>query len=383
MVPTGFNSFIGGVRTDLMDIFEPLGANTKLTYNTGFKSYKNANQDLTDLFKPYPGTGTKADITNYKVFSTGLDRCDTFQPTIFPTLTDFTTASGLVPQACCMYQNYAIILNNSTTMFRSANYGITFTTVSGSFAGSFRYVAMYQNNAIAVSTTSVYTSSDYGVTWTLRSGNGLIATTGYAGCAIYDVLMMVADQANGRLYFSTNGGLNWSFQSMNYPRGLAITKNGANYVVVVGLLNASSGGSPIACNICATFNPAVTSNTFSSTTYTGQVPFIIALDGQYGVCCSTAGASNKTIKYSTNYGQTWTDVTAAITTSCFSVSLSGGNAIVTTFSTTYYTSSDNGQTWTTRTSTDATTTAANYGTRFTSYTYNASTPSKFFYGVLG
>jgi len=381
MNPSGFFTYLGNTKTDLKDVFEPL-ATTK-TSDTRFKSRNNANKDLSELFEPYI-SGTKADPTNYKVFSTGLDLCDTFQPTVFPTQADFTTANGFVPQACCMYQNYAIILNNSTTMLRSTNYGITFTTVSGPpFAGSFRYVAMYQNNAIAVSTSGVYTSTDYGATWTLRSGNGLITTTGYAGCAIYDVLMMIADQANGRLYFSTNGGVNWSFQSMNYPRGLAITKNGANYVVVVGLLNASSGGSPSACNICATFNPAVTTNPFSSTTYSGQIPFLIALDGQYGVCCSTAGASNKTIKYSTNYGQTWTDVTAAITESCFSVSLSGGNAIVTTFNTTYYTSSNNGQTWTAQTSADATTTAANYGTHFTSYTYNANTPSKFFYGVLG
>lgn len=310
---------------------------------------------------------------------------------IFPTLntTPLTTNSTNL-QASAMYQNIIIAVSGSNgAMRRSTNYGQTFSAVTNantSFTNAaWRYIAIdpiQPLQAIAVSTTNVFTSNDSGATWTLRTTT---SSTNNTGCYCYNGLMMVADQANSRLYFSTNNGVSWAFQSFSFPRGLAITQNGSNYVVVVCGLNSTTGNTPQLFQICSNFNPAVTNNSFVNCTFSGSIPLLVALDGQYGVAVVFPGSGAITrIKYSSNFGQNWTEVSPAITTQTTSVSISGGYAVVTGFNTTYYTSTNNGQSWTQRTTSDRwATTGTNYGASiavFTSTTNGVNTQC--YYGSI-
>jgi hypothetical protein len=308
-------------------------------------------------------------------------------PVIFPTLnsTPLTTNSTNL-QGSAMFENYVLTVSNASgSMRRSTNYGATFNTVTNANTNftnaAWRYVAIYQNQAIAVSTTNVFTSNDYGATWTIRT---TATTTNNSGCTIYNGLMIVADQANSRLYFSSDNGATWRFQSFAFPRGCAVTQNGTTYVVVVCGMDSGSGVNPLLFRICSNFNPAVTTNSFVNCTFSGTVPLLVDLDGQYGVAVCLAGATSR-IKYSTNYGQNWTNVSPSINTQLASVSLSGGYAIVTGYVTTYYTSNNNGQTWTTRTTTDTfATTGANYGSRAVVFTRSSVTTANAlcYYGTL-
>ena len=382
---TGFYTNVGGIKTDLIDMFDP--RSSAKTTNTGFKTV--TNDDLADIFEPYPGAGNKATITGY-VGGSGVDLCNTFKKvTPFPTQNPSTlTTTNTSIQSVCMYQNYVLIVSQSYgSMLRSTNYGATFSAITYPSNSNFtnalwRYVAMNQNQAVAVSTTSVFTSNDYGVNWTHRT---VITSTNFSGCAMYNGLMAVADQANSKLYYSTDNGGSWLSQSYPFPRGLAITMNGTNYVVVVSGMDTATGVSPTNFSVFNTFNPSVISNLFVTATYSGTAPLVLALDGQYGLASCYTGTGPR-IKYSTNYGQNWYD-TATINDvyGLTSVSLSRGYGIITNIRTCYI-SNDNGQTWNilnppANYTTNSYSTAANYGVRHT--LYNGNAPNTFCnYGAI-
>lgn len=381
MNPTGFFVDVGGVKTDLKDVFEPL--TTTKTSDTGFKSVNNANKDLAELFEPYPGTGTKAETTKYVVYSTGLDLCDIFTKKVptYPTLsTSPSTAANT--QYSAMYQSVVLTANRSSGVVRrSTDYGKTFFEVTNAnFSGlNWRCIKIDQNQAIAVSTVSVFTSNDYGDTWTLRTPT----STNFSGAAIYNGLMIAADQANNKLYFSADNGVSWLSQTISFPRGCAVTMNGSSYVVVVCNMNSANGAVGSGFQICNNFNPAVTTNTFVSCTFKGVSPIDVALDGQYGVCVSYTGTLPG-IKYSIDYGQRWLLADVIPTTGFTMASLSGGFAIATVgASNSYYISNDYGQTWTTLTGPQSyVDCGVNYSNWFTLCTMSATPSSFYYYGAV-
>jgi photosystem II stability/assembly factor-like uncharacterized protein len=271
-----------------------------------------------------------------------------------------------------MYKSFVLTGNRDGGLMRRSTdsgknfYQVTFESNTNFTGANWRYIAMDQTQAIAVSNTNVFTTNDSGASWTERTTT---STTNNTGCALYNGLMIVADQENSRLYYSTDNGANWNFQTVNFPRGCAISQNGTTYVVLITGMTTSISAIPSNCNICTNFNPAVTTNTFVNTTYSGAIPFLVALDGKYAVACCQSGGTNKSIKYSTNFGANWTDISENITVNCSAVSISNGYAFVApTTNTNYYISNNYGQNWQTRTAPATATTVANFSDRGTFFT---------------
>ncbi len=227
---------------------------------------------------------------------------------------------------------------------------------------------MDQTQAIAVSTDNVFTSNNSGATWTVRLN--VPTSTNFTGCAIYKGLMMVADQANSKILYSTNNGASWLSQDISFPRGCAIAMDGTAYVVLVTGMDSATGSIPQYLLICDNFDPTSTTNGFYSPVYNEPHPFLVALDGKYGVACRPSDAnSNKTILYSANFGRTWTEISENITADFSALSISNGYAMVRqTGSSTYYISNNYGQNWQSRTAPNSVTTVANFSDKGTFFT---------------
>ena len=391
MKPTGFFVNVGGVKTDLIGIFDARRS-AKIS-DTGFKSFNNNNLDLADIFEPYT-SGTKAATTKYVVYSTGLDLCDVFAR--FPL---FPTASGTIISSSTerffwisIYDNWVLAVRNmnggtSNSIYYSNDYGKSWTTYTnaGWSSLSWRGVASYGTNAVACSTTSVWVTSNK-TSWTNVTPGG--SSSNLFGVSIYENRVLLADGTNGLYSYTLESS--WIKQTdtdITYPRSVSITKNGANYIVVVCCTANSALNEPTNVIYCSNFNTSVGNNVFTSAKlkvnqqYTVLAPpGCVSMDGLNGVCCSFTGNTPAStgfsrIKYTTDGGALWTDSKsggANISNALYVCSLSGNIAIAGGYSSTYFISTDTGMTWTSLLVTNPLSACAVYNDKIVAPDYSAN-----------
>jgi len=364
MNPSGFFTYVGNTKTDLIDVFDPL-IGTK-TNNTGFRSTNNNNKDLAELFEPYV-TGTKAAATKYRVFSTNKDLSDTFKAvTPFPTYNGGVDQS-LMPQRAqymCINNNNALVCYPNNYMYYSNNYGKTYTqsNVDGALntAKTWRGVAIYGANAVACDVSNIYYSTNYGASFTKLTAP-TDSVNSFTGVAIYEnYALAVTTNGTGKLYVSTNSGASFNQITSTisgaggFYRQPSISKRpDGSYNAVISVFDIAT---PANCKIkytnnftgsttADTYRDASINNASVNTVFNGGL--IAQLDGNNGVACSFSGAdSTKCFVYTTDGGASWSYGSSSVTGSYVHSVAIDGSFCIGSGGATYYISKNSGVSWT-------------------------------------
>jgi hypothetical protein len=348
MTNTGYKVLGGGA--DFSTLFEPLYS-TPISYNTNYKTA--VNDDLTDIFQPFVNGGSQVTVTGYKDIS-GNDLNTTFMKKrtdyiAFPTTTSSPSYYLDQVQGSCIWGQYAIMVWNgfqsgsngglTSGFYYSSNFGASFTksTTAGTTAKLGRYCAIWRNYAFASSDVDLWRSTNYGVTWTIVGSGGFGASR-----PIAILNNMVITSTGSTLYVSNDYGVTWSALGGSNPTGyfpgVSITKN-ANSSTTFTAVICSSTQSFRCINFTGTANDVfITSTTNATTGYN-------YLRSSGSVC--VAGGDNG-ISYSLDYGDNWvaSNVTARLLGLGFSQNIGLALGFLNNI---YYISRDFGKTWTTYT----------------------------------
>ncbi len=159
---------------------------------------------------------------------------------------------------------------NDGRLYTSSDYGATWTErivpgVDPNGEGSGRNRNWYAlasdddgSSLIAGNATGrLYTSSDYGTTWVERRPAGDTQQYWKSVASNYDGTYLVAGAEDNRLYTSANGGANWTERRPNGDqkwmwRAVSTDTTGAN--IIVGIYDVNSGGVYISTDYGATWD---------------------------------------------------------------------------------------------------------------------------------
>jgi len=338
-------------NVDLSTLFEPLYS-IPITYSTNYKTA--VNDDLSDVFQPFVNGGSQVTTTGYKDIS-GNDLNSIFMKKrtdyiAFPTLGSGSYYLDQV-QGTSMWGQYAILVWNgfqsgsnsglSSGFYYSSNFGASFTksTTAGTTAKLGRYCAIWRNYAFASSDVDLWRSTDYGVTWTIVGSGGFAASR-----AMAILNNMVITSSGSILYVSNDYGVTWSALGGSNPTGyfpaVSITKNSQSSTYFTAVV-CSSFQSFRCINFTGTANDVfITSTTNATTGYN-------YLRSSGSVC--VVGGDNG-ISYSLDYGNNW--IASNITARLLGLGFSNNIGLALGFANNiYYISRDYGKTWTTNTAT--------------------------------
>jgi hypothetical protein len=201
------------------------------------------------------------------------------------------------------------VSTSASNAYISNNYGVTWSTITALSTANWSSVSISstgQYMLAGINSGVAYLNTNYGVgAWTSLASslptNGIWFASAFSSTGQY---VLVGNNNSGGFYLSSNYGTSWSLLSN-------------------GLLTAST---PIQCSMSSTgqymialySNSSITSFAFITNNF-GESWAPIPLNGQYGNTSSISStgqymfltaSGNNYIWYSTNYGNTWSAVTA-------------------------------------------------------------------------
>jgi hypothetical protein len=195
---------------------------------------------------------------------------------------------------------------DGTYIYTSSDYGVTWTKRT-QFTGDWRRISLsssgqYQSAVIAGSDEYIYTSSDYGVTWIQRTqftGNWTSISVSSSGQYQTAAPYVDGQSSNGAIYTSDNFGVTWTRRTQFYGawNGISVSSSGQYQTAVNASWNTPAG------------DYIFTSSDFGvtwtkRTQYTGSwVSVSVSSSGQY----QTAAISNGLLRFSRDYGFTWSE----------------------------------------------------------------------------
>jgi hypothetical protein len=210
---------------------------------------------------------------------------------------------------------------SQTYVFYSKNYGISFVQLTLPITGIFYTTLSGSGQYMSIATQStgfIYVSNQYGKTW-----NQVASSLAWNGITIsISGQFQVAYTSTGLIYCSSNYGQTWS---LSFTLGTLIFTRGqmsssGQYVALIANLGSVS-------YIYLSTNYGVSfANAFAPTTLLTTVA--ISASGQYII----TGGSGVSSNVSTNFGQTWRQLTPSYTT----VAMSASGQYMTASNTTQY-----------------------------------------------
>jgi hypothetical protein len=367
MNPTGFYTYVGDVKTDIIDVFGPL-AGDALTYNTRLKSINNANKDLSELFEPYNNNGILAGPTKYVIYPSLVDINTIFKsksPLTQSFFMDPTTSLGSTgnntifsPNIVSMYNNVVLLPTNEGACYRSTNYGNTWAAFISGSGPAWKCACVYKNIGIICDASSTYLftniSNDTSSDATFPTFSPVIPTYPIISVSICDDKAMLITEI-GQAFVSNNSGATFNrMYTTNYPdlKHVSITKKMNNTYAAVRTMKPTLAMSYGYIEYCSNFTGS-TSDSYirlynDASGNAVPEPTCVQISCNYGVLGDIIG----NIYYTKNSGTSWskslTNPNAGSNKPILSISIDGPYCIAITDSS-YLLSTTYGKTWSTYT----------------------------------